>query len=182
MRRVLALAVLCSRTATALPASATEQIEKAPSEARDPRMTSGPALSGGLGSQYPFIGVQVAYYLQLPEVPLRATPYASVGSAICSGCVGAAFGVMGTWGREHRLLIDAFYGTVGSSWYSLHGEPRHESVDWGIGLSAGYEQLMQNGFFWRVAAGARYAFGPPIFPAKARIGPALSLGIGYKFF
>jgi hypothetical protein len=146
----------------------------------DPTRTSGPALSVGLGSQYPLVGAQLAYYLQIPEASFRLTPYASIGSQVCSGCVGAAFGVMGSFGQQHRLVVDVFYGTVGSSWYSLHGELRHELVTWGAGLAVGYELMLTSGFFWRVEGGATYAFGPPIFPPKDRFGPALSLGVGYK--
>jgi hypothetical protein len=172
----------------ALPASARAAsdakavVAPAPQAAgeSDLTRTSGVALSVGLGSQYPLVGAQLAYYLQIPETSFRLTPYASIGSQICSGCVGAAFGVMGSFGQQHRLVIDAFYGTVGSSWYSLHGEPRHELVTWGVGLAVGYEQMTRGGLFWRVEGGATYAFGPPVFPPKDRFGPALSLGVGYK--
>jgi hypothetical protein len=143
--------------------------------------TSGLAVSAGVGSQYALLGVQAAYYLQVPHSLLRATPYASVGVVLCPSCLGAAFGVMGTWGRQHRLLLDAFYGTVGSSWFSLHGEERHYEVTWGVCFQIGYEYMTPSGLFARTAAGVTYGFGPPISPPEERFGPALTvLGVGYK--
>jgi hypothetical protein len=188
MRRRAGVRLLVATALFALPASVRATsgtkatLRAAPQEAgeRDLTGTSGPALSVGLGSQYPLLGAQLAYYLQMPEVSFRLTPYAGIGTQLCSGCLGAAFGVMGSFGRQHRLVVDAFYGTVGSSWYSLHGEPRHELVTWGVGLAVGYEQMLRSGLFWRVEGGASYAFGPPIFPPEDRFGPALSLGVGYK--
>lgn len=188
MRRPAGVRFLAATVVFALPVSvraagdAKGLVASPPQETaeNDPTRTSGLALGVGLGSQYPLLGAGLAYYLQIPEASFRLTPYASIGSQVCSGCVGAAFGVMGSFGQQHRLVVDAFYGTVGSSWYSLHGEPRHELVTWGVGLAVGYEQMIRSGFFWRVEGGATYAFGPPIFPPKDRFGPALSLGVGYK--
>jgi hypothetical protein len=188
MRRRVGIRLLVAAVVFALPVSvgaaggAKAGVAAAPQKtgASDPTRTSGLALSVGLGSQYPLLGAQLAYYLQIPEASFRLTPYASVGSQLCSGCLGAAFGVMGSFGHQHRFVVDAFYGTVGSTWYSLHGEPRHELVTWGVGLAVGYEQMIRSGFFWRVEGGATYAFGPPIFPPQDRFGPALSLGVGYK--
>ena len=188
MRRCAGVRLLVATVVCAVPASARATgeakavVAPAPGVAgqSDLTRTSGLALSVGLGSQYPLLGAQLAYYLQIPEASFRLTPYASIGSQLCSGCVGAAFGAMGSFGQQHRLVVDAFYGTVGSSWYSLHGEPRHELVTWGVGLAAGFEQMTRGGLFWRVEGGATFAFGPPIFPPKDRVGPALSLGVGYK--
>jgi hypothetical protein len=142
--------------------------------------TSGAAVSIGVGSQYPLLGAQLAYYLQVPNSLFRVTPYAGMGALLCPECVGASFGVMGSWGCKHRIVVDAFYATVVSTWYSLHGEARHYSVVWGTGLAVGYEYMAFGGMFVRATAGASFAFGPPIFPWEDRIGPAASLGLGYK--
>jgi hypothetical protein len=147
--------------------------------------TSGLGLSAGLGSQYAFLGIQAAYYLQLPRSLVRVAPYGGVG-LFCmeDDCTpGWMFGAMGSWGKKHRLLVDAFYGTVTAYALRVHGEPAITKPYTGTGLAVGYEYMAFGGFFLRGSTGAAYAFGPPIKAPLHRIHWMLTpLGIGYKFW
>lgn len=151
--------------------------------------TSGLGLSAGIGFQYPIIGAQGAYYFQLPASLFRVTPYAGIGGGLCtsaprSDCaMGTVFGAMGSWGHNHRIMLDAFYGTVGAYSLSFHGEAPDTKATWGVGLAVGYEYMAFSGFFARIDAGGTYAFGPPIKAPVHRFGLALTLiGVGYKFW
>lgn len=175
---------------TTVRASEAASGDQAPSiEKVQKTETSGLALSAGLGSQYPLIGVQAAYYFQMPHSLFRATPYASIGGAVCtsvrqSECTfGAAFGAMGSWGHRHRILADVFYATVGATSLSFHGEEPDTKPRWGAGAAIGYEYMAESGFFVKSDAGVTYAFGPPIYPVGDRFGIALTLiGVGYKLW
>jgi hypothetical protein len=93
------------------------------------------------------------------------------------------FGVMGSWGHQHRLVLDAFYGTVGALWFSFHGEAPETQATQGAGLAVGYEYMAFSGLFLRTDVGGSYAFGPPIKAPINRFAVALTLiGIGYKFW
>jgi hypothetical protein len=151
--------------------------------------TSGLGLSAGLGSQYPIVGLQAAYYVQMPHSLFRVTPYAGVGAGLCNTAprgdcaTGWVLGAMGSWGHQHRIMFDAFYGTVNAYWFSFHGEAPETRAVPGAGLAVGYEYMAFSGFFVRTDVGGTYAFGPPITAAKNRFGLALTLiGVGYKFW
>jgi hypothetical protein len=172
------------RVAEAAPADQAPSTDKV-----ETTETSGLAFSAGIGSQYPMIGVQTAYYVQMPHSLFRATPYASIGGALCTSIrsakctLGAAFGAMGSWGHRHRIIADVFYATVGATSLSFHGEKPDTKPRWGTGAAIGYEYMANSGFFARCDAGVTYAFGPPIYPAKDRFGIALTLiGVGYKLW
>src|SRR6185295_5831769 len=166
----------------------TVAVVEAPVVESERAQTSGRGVSAGIGNQYPIIGVQAAYYFQLPRSIFRMTPYAGIGAALCpaessAACTtGGVFGVMAAWGRRHRFMVDAFYGTVGTSYFSFHGEMPDTDRVWGAGLAIGYEYMARSGFFVRTDAGASYALGPPIWAPKDRFSIALTLiGVGYKF-
>ena len=151
--------------------------------------TSGLGLSAGIGSEYPVIGAQAAFFIQMPHSLFRVTPYASLGGDLCNPApegdctTGWAAGVIGSWGHQHRVLADVFLGTVGWYWFSFHGEEAHTHAAIGSGLAVGYEFMAFSGFFVRTDIGLTYAFGPPVTALKNRFAPALTLiGIGYKFW
>jgi hypothetical protein len=158
-------------------------------QTRQKTLTSGLGLSAGIGTQYAILGLQAAYYLQLPRSRFRLAPYAGIGAAVCtdeerdSSCIlGKAFGLLGSWGNKHRIIADAFVATLGVSWFSLHGEPSHTDTVWGSGLALGYEYMAFDGFFVRSSLGVSYAFGPS-FRVHDRVEPALTLvGVGYKLW
>ena len=183
LRAGLCVAAANLFTSTSLEAASPHA--DAPAESRHKTETSGLGLSVGLGSQYAIFGAQAAYYVQLPHPRFRVAPYAGIG-ALCfeDDCTtGWMFGAMGSWGRKHRLVLDAFYGTVTAYSISVHGEPAITQAFTGVGLAAGYEYMAFGGFFLRGSAGGAYAFGPPIKAPLHRFHVMFTpLGIGYKFW
>ena len=187
-------ALLASHAAAAAPLardlepdlpSATAPVPRGSDDANLKTYTSGLALSVGFGSQYPIVGAQAAYYFQLPRSRLRVAPYGSIG-ALCfeDDCTtGWMLGAMGSWGKKHRLVLDAFLGTVTVISLQMHGEPGVTQTITGSGLALGYEYMAFSGFFLRGSMGGAYAFGPPIHAPIHRIHWMLTpLGIGYKFW
>jgi hypothetical protein len=179
---------------TGLSLAAPTAVARAPLTREAPKTdTSGLALSTGLQFPYGFLGGQAAYYLQLRETTLRAAPYAGVGyGALLMGGggrpffvsdLGGALGVMGSWGRTHRLVVDAFYGTIGYRALSLHGEPFTPFTLWGPGFALGYEYMAPNGLFFRTSLGLGYAVTTPIASTMDRFELLTTLvGIGYKLW
>lgn len=151
--------------------------------------TNGFALSAGLGNQYPAIGVQAAYYVQVPHSLFRVTPYLSVGAGLCafhgqqSACTsGAVAGMMGSWGHKHRVVLNASYGSVGVAAFWLHGQLSDAVSIEGIGLAVGYEYMAFSGFFYRADIGSAYAFLPPLLRNRSPIILTLTpVGLGFKF-
>jgi len=151
--------------------------------------TNGLGLSAGLGNQYPILGVQAAYYFQVPHSLFRVVPYLGVGTGLCAfhgqqaACTsGAVAGVMGSWGHKHRLVLNASYGTVGVSAFWLHGQLSDAVSIEGIGLAVGYEYMAFSGFFYRADIGAAYALLPPLLRSQVPVILTLTpVGIGYKF-
>ena len=175
----LLLAVLTSTTSLAA------QQPKAPVVTASKTQTSGLALSAGFGTDYVMLGVQAAYYLQIPASLFRVVPYASVGTLCHEGdCArGAVFGALGSWGKRHRVVVDAFYGPVVAYSLSMHGEPAVTKAYSGTGLALGYEYMAHSGFFVRGGIGGAYAFGPPIIAPGKLFHVALTLvGVGFKFW
>jgi hypothetical protein len=126
------------------------------------------------------------YYIELPRSLFRVAPYAGFGAVVGGNEASqwtAVVGLLGSWGRKHRLLVDSFYGVVGTTSLTLHGEPPDLHDEWGVGLAVGYEYMAHSGFFLRGDVGADYLMTAPIFAPKNRIGLALTLiGLGYKFW
>lgn len=172
-------------------ANATGPHELSPAPSNEPQKTetSGLGLSAGLGSQYPIVGLQAAYYVQVPHSLFRVTPYAGIGTGLCNTdgggdcATGWVLGAMGSWGHKHRIVLDGFCGTVNAYWFSFHGEAPETHAASGAGLAVGYEYMAFSGFFVRTDVGGTYALGPPIIAPKHRFGLALTLiGVGYKFW
>jgi hypothetical protein len=170
---------------------ATSPREVVPPSSNEPHKTetSGLGLSAGVGSQYPIVGLQAAYFVQMPHSLFRVTPYAGIGTGLCNTAprgdcaTGWVLGAMGSWGHQHRIMLDAFYGTVKAFWLAFHGEAPETHAVSGAGLAVGYEYMAFSGFFVRTDVGGSYAFGPPITAPKNRFGIALTLvGVGYKFW
>lgn len=183
-RRVCLLALLlCALTARAQAA-----------EPRPKTDTSGLALSVGYGHQYPFLGAQAAFYLQVPRSLFRVVPYVGGGLAVCGPgnadddqappcTTGGVVGVMGSWGDKHRLVLNAFYGTILALSLNLHGTNLPTVSVEGFGLAIGYEYMAFNGFFVRGDVGVSYHLLPPLLRNESRFGGALTLiGIGYKLW
>jgi hypothetical protein len=158
----------------------------------DKARTHGPGISVGIGSPYVGIGVQVAYYLELPRSRFRVAPYAAAGSVLWSfGPVypddgwhtGATAGLLASWGHRHRITVDLYYGAVGTTSLSLHGEAPDTELEWGPGAAVGYEYLARSGFFLRTSFGLHYVVTAPILALEDRIAfGGTFVGLGYKLW
>jgi hypothetical protein len=149
--------------------------------------SDGPAFSFGLGMQYALIGVQGAYYYQLESTLYRVAGYVSLGilPAVADDRddlnLGYTFGLMGSWGHKHRVLLDLSFGTIGKQWLRLHGEFVGSRVALAPGLGVGYEYMTFEGFFLRVAVGIAYTINIPIYAASDRLNFTITpIGLGLK--
>jgi hypothetical protein len=179
------LAILCSTTSA--------RAQQGQAQERQKTETHGPALSAGIGSQYAGLGIQASYYLQLPGSQLRAAPFVGFGSVIWAFGpqeteeawlpLGTVAGLSMSWGRKHRLTLDFFYGAVGTTRVSLHGEEPDTSLEWGPGGAAGYEYATVSGFFLRTSLGIQYVVTAPILaPANRIVLAGTFIAVGYKLW
>jgi hypothetical protein len=149
--------------------------------------SDGLALSIGAGTDYPFVGLQAAYYLQLTDRLWRAAAHASVG-AMPGGAGNAVlggtnFGVMMLCGHKHRALLDLSFGTIGVQSFAPFGTELASHPAWGPSLAAGYEYMAFGGFFFRASIGASYLVGMPLYAIRDRFAVALTpIGIGFKIW
>ena len=155
----------------------------------EPRITEtdGLALSAGVGTQYVAVGVQAAYYFQIPHSLYRLAPYIAAGVGPCGPDDGVectvAGGVLGSWGHKHRVFVDLAYVPLNRYHFSFHGEEPHRFVVSGPALSIGYEYMSFRGFHLRTGIGVGYLLGHPLIPADQRPALALTLiGMGYKLW
>ena len=177
---MLAGAVVTGEVASAAPE---------PQAASQLRVTEsdGLAFSAGLGVQYVALGIQAAYYFQVPHTLYRVVPYAAVGAGFCGSTDGVACalvgGVMGSWGHKHRLFVDLGYGPVAQWRYSFHGETPTGHAISGPFASLGYEYMSFAGISLRSELGAGYMLGAPLVRAQDRAVLVLTLlGLGCKFW
>lgn len=172
------------------PAAARQDSAAAPEEPRKTE-TNGPGVSAGIGSQYVAFGIQLSYYFRLPHSLYHVVPYVAFGTAPATAnnknevdwLPAFAFGALGSWGHKHRFVLNLFYSPIGYTYVSLHGEKPDLRLEWGPGLTAGYEYVAFSGFYMRFDAGIQYMVTAPIFAPKDRFAPAVTLiGLGYKLW
>ena len=149
--------------------------------------SDGPAFSFGLGMEYALIGVQGAYYYQLESTLYRVAGYVSLGLVPAveddrdSPNLGFMFGLIGSWGHKHRVLLDLSFGSIGKHWLRLHGEFVGSRVAVAPGVAIGYEYMTYEGFFLRALIGVAYTLNIPIYSASDRFNFTITpIGLGLK--
>jgi hypothetical protein len=151
----------------------------ASAQTEDRATTSGLSVGVGFGKPSAGLGGHVYYYLQLPSDRWRLAAHAGVGVfglVVFDGeaHVGVAGGVMGAFGRRHRLALDVFTAplrTTGST------EERME-LYYGVGALVGYEWMARYGLSVRTTLGVAYCPGN-----GGSFEPAGELvSLGYKFW
>jgi len=161
----------------------------ASAEAPGKTATAGAGFSVGAGHQYPWVGLNVAYYVPIPDSRFWLTPYFGAGGGVCTGestsscATGGAVGAMGAWGRTHRIIVDVFYSAIGAISPNLHGTYLPVVPVYGVGVAAGYEYMARSGFFLRGDLGVAYATSPPLALGEMTLVPTATLiGLGYKLW
>jgi hypothetical protein len=148
--------------------------------------TSGLALGVSLPTGAGLIGVRADYLFQWPRTLFRLGVHAGVGALLCQEpeCHASyLFGVLGSWGHQHRLFLELNGGTFGGVSLQLHGTNIASRALWGAAAELGYEHMLSTGLFIRFAAGLAYLFEPAIEPVSDRLGLALTLlHVGYKLW
>jgi hypothetical protein len=159
--------------------------------ARDRSASSGLALGAGFGNDTAGVGGVVHYYLQIPESRFRVALHAGmggqwVGLGTSSGWkLGISGGVMGSFGRRHRFIVDLYAAPSGAfQELSFHGE---EASEWrplyGVGINVGWEWMSRVGFYMRASIGPVYAFSPRIYRAVGLWNVSGNLiTLGYKLW
>jgi hypothetical protein len=185
----LTAALACTLAGAALTADVAvpAPVPAAKSELRVTE-SDGLALSAGIGVQYVLVGLQAAYYVQVPHTLYRIVPYAAFGGGWCGAadsvleCALSA-GVMGSWGHKHRLFVDLGYGPLAAYSFSFHGEDLTQHAVSGPFAALGYEYVSFAGFVLRTELGAGYVLGAPLIRSQERTLLTLTLiGLGYKFW
>jgi hypothetical protein len=144
---------------------------------------SGPALVLGIGSQFGGIaGAGLEYSVQIDQFAL--VPHAGVGLSFPTAdatLVGAVFGVMGTYGRSIRWLLDSSFGSVGAQRLNLHGAWVAARMVSGLSLTTGAERIWSSGFLLRILVGYSWITDPHVSNQGAdRAIPTLSVAAGFK--
>ena len=186
MAGTLAFALAGATPAAARPASTTRPVPRAVPEVQEPGETSGPALGLGAGYQTPVFGGQLMYYLRPGERPISFAPYVGVGwwpgEEERDDVVGYALGVMGVYGRRHRLLVDVGYGLAAVEYRSDLFGNRHRAL-YGATLAPGYEYMSYSGIFFRATFGGTYRVDETkFFDDDTPFAATIHLGTGYKFY
>ncbi|HKP62699.1 MAG TPA: hypothetical protein VJV78_38450 [Polyangiales bacterium] len=147
--------------------------------------TSGLAIGVSAPTGAALLGVRVDYYLQLPDSLFRVGAHAAIGATVESSPVKptTAFGLMGSWGPQHRVFLEALVGTLEWLTISLHGRPVADSMNWGGQLLAGYEFMSLIGVYVRTGLGAMYVWEPTLRPPNSRWDVAVKLvDVGFKLW
>ena len=142
--------------------------------------TSGPALAVGVGYQSAGLGGEFSYALQLPGTPLRVAPHVGAGylPSELGGQTGWAAGLLASWGRQHRLVLDASYGLVTVLEMTDQGSTIAERAGYGVTASAGYEYMSELGLFARLQAGVSLVTDTDV--SGSRWLPTGNLAVGWK--
>jgi hypothetical protein len=114
--------------------------------------TSGLAVGTGVGNENAFLGVHLAYYLQLPNDRWRVAPLVGIGVFPGISSAGYAGGLMALFGKRHRMVMEllaAPYAAEGGTWTK-------DRYWYGVGLLAGYEWMTWYGLVVRSAVGIAY--------------------------
>jgi len=149
------------------------------SNSRDLALTSGPALSVGVGSQSGGAGGRVSYYFAPADWEVRFGVYFGAGYfPVLQGTpLGFAAGGFAFVGQHHRGLIDVSYSLIETG-NILILPPTDDFKLYGLTTAVGYEYMHPGGFFVRLTAGA--TFGSPTF--SHGIVPAGNIALGLKLF
>ncbi len=147
-------------------------------------MTSGLALGVGVGYQVVGFGGQVLYYEALGS-GFWVVPYVGSGVIGTNGKFrgGIAGGVMGAWGRAHRIVLDmsAGVGAAQTRTSPLTGNVIDVRTRYGVSVALGYEYVADGGFWVRPTAGVTYLVDDP-GANNSRWLPALNVTLGYKIW
>jgi len=146
--------------------------------------TSGFAVGAGIGYQFPVIGAELIYYVQLGD-NIRIAPYAGAGIAptTLGTLVGYAVGMMVIFGGRHRGLIDISYGLA--AWEGKKDLATDTVLElrsvYGVTIAGGYEFMADGGFFVRPSAGATFLTSERR-SLDEDVAPTFCVALGYKFF
>jgi hypothetical protein len=153
---------------------------------RDVSLTSGLALGISLPTGAGLVGIRADYLFQLPDTWWRLGVHAAAGALLCPepDCHASyTFGLLGSYGHQHRIFLEAKTGTLGGVTLSLHGQDVASRAAWGVGAIVGYEYMGPAGFFLRFGVGFSVLVEPAIELLSDRVGPALTLlHLGWKLW
>ena len=154
----------------------------------DVTRTSGLAVALSLGYESPTYGGQLDYYVTSPTRPFGLAVYLGTGwypsitvdNTPTGGSLGLAFGVLGFWGRRHRLVVDLGYGAGALEAQAGQNTILREDMLYGVTLAAGYEYMHPIGFFVRATGGATLLTGDISVTGQSRVVPTVDVAIGVK--
>jgi hypothetical protein len=145
----------------------------AAAQEHDRAVTSGLALGVGVGHENALLGAHVVYYVQFPDECWRIAPHVGVGWI---GATGATAGLMGSFGRNHRLVLDLLAGPMAAS----GGTGVKTKLYYGIATLLGYEYMAKFGLALRTTIGVAYR---PTLAVSERFYLAINvLSVDYKFW
>jgi hypothetical protein len=157
----------------ALLASLALSGQQAHAQDSDRAFTSGLSLGLGVGMENSGLGAHALYYVQLSE-RWRLAPHIGVGWI---GGTGVAGGLMATFGRRHRLVLDALGGPMAAD----GGTDQPTDLYYGVCVLVGWEWMASSGLTLRSSIGPSYR--PEFKPSPDRFFFALNiLSIDYKFW
>jgi hypothetical protein len=143
----------------------------AKAETQDKALTSGLAVGVGAGFESAGLGAHAIYYLQLPNERWRLAAHAGVGFFLRPAASG---GVMASFGRRHRLVLDLLVSPCAA--ISNFGDPE---VFYGVGALVGWEWMASYGLGVRTTVGAAYR--PELEDEPVNLALNL-LSLDYKFW
>lgn len=159
-------------------------LHSGPALARDVTFNDGPALGLALGSDGAGLGGFAAYYIAWPEQRLAITPHGGVGIPVVGmEVVPWSLGILGSYGRRHRLVVDLHLKATDEQALELYGEEIDGERIFGVGLAVGWEWLSPSGFFVRANLGPAFLFLPPIYqPSESWTVTGNALSVGAKLW
>lgn len=147
--------------------------QQAHAQDRDRAFTSGLSLGLGVGTENSLLGAHALYYFQLSD-RWRLAPHIGVGWI---GGIGVTGGLMATFGRRHRLVLDALGGPMAASGGT--DQPWH--LYYGVCVLVGWEWMASYGLTIRSSLGPSYR--PELKPSPDRFFFGLNiLSIDYKLW
>jgi hypothetical protein len=135
------------------------------------------AHAGRYGGGY---GLDAVYFQPLGGGPITLSAQLGIGiSGDVPRALAGGGGVAASFGWKHRALATAGWGTIGRSVLSLHGTQVADRSLYGPDAAAGYEQITQDGWVFRVLAGVSYL--PRGWQESlAHFRPTFSVAVGWK--
>ena len=143
--------------------------------AQDRALTSGLSVGAGIGHESGFVGGHALYYFQLSDERYRLAPHVGLGAYPGTSKVGFAGGLMGSFGRRHRLVVDL----LAAPYANISGKADDGKLRPGVGLLAGYEWMAPFGLAIRSTIGMAYR---PTFQEEPLELAVNVLSIDYKFW